>query len=55
MFHSLTGPESRNDFIFLADAIGRDDQRNMASDGLLGRIPKQALCAGVPAFYDALE
>jgi hypothetical protein len=50
-----SGPEIRDDVVFLRDAILRNDERDVAADRLLGGVAEQPLGAGVPGPDDSVE
>ena len=49
------GLQAGDDLVLLRDAIGRDDERDVAADGLCGGVAEEALGGGVPALDDAVE
>ena len=51
----LPGFQAGDDVIFLGDAIGGDDQGDVAADGLLGRVAEQTFGRRVPALNDPVE
>ena len=55
MLDPLAGLQAGDDPIFLGDAFGRDDQRDVAADRLVGRVAEETLGGGVPALNDAVE
>ena len=50
----LSGLQAGDDLVFLGDALGRDDQRDVAAHRLLGGVAEEPLGAGVPALDDAV-
>ena len=55
MFDPLSGFQACNNVVFLGDALGRDDKRDMAADGLLGGVTEQPLGGRIPALDDTVE
>jgi hypothetical protein len=52
---AFTAAKAREHFMFLGDAIRWNDQENLLSNGLPGRIPEQALGAAIPGADDAVQ
>jgi hypothetical protein len=55
VFDALAAPDSLNDPFFLLLVIGWDQNRNRLADDFLGQIAENALRAGIPTRYDAIE
>ena len=49
MLDPLPGFQAGDDVVFLGDALGRDDEGDVAADRLLGRVAEQTFGRGVPA------
>jgi hypothetical protein len=47
--------QARHDVVFLGQPFGRNDQRDVPSNGPLGRVAEQALGPGIPALNHAVE
>ena len=55
VFDPLSGLQAGDDLVLFGDAVGGDDQGDVAADGLLGGVAEQPLGAGVPALDDAVQ
>ena len=55
MLDPLPGFQAGNDVVFLRDAFGGDDNRNMASHHLLGGVAEETLGSSVPALNDTVQ
>ena len=55
MVDAPPGPQARDDLVLLAEALGRDHQRDVAADRLLGGVAEQPLGGRVPALDRAVE
>ena len=52
---ALTPPDLREHLVFLRPSLGRNDQRDVLTDRLLGRPAEQSLGRRVPRADDAVE
>ncbi len=55
MVDPFSGFQAGDDAIFLADAFGGDDERNMTAHRLLGSVAEETFRRGVPALNDAVQ
>ncbi len=55
MVDPLPGLEACDDLVFLVDAVGRDDERDMAAHRLLRGVAEDPLGGGVPALDHSVE
>ena len=55
VFDALAASDSLDDRFFLFLVIGWNQNRNRLADDFLSQIAKNALRAGIPTRYDAIE
>ena len=55
MIDPLSGLQAGDDVVFLGDAVGGNDERDVAAHRLLGGVAEEPLGGGVPALNDAVE